>query len=109
MNGAGPMYVVSVSGPKMYMLGDQSAATMDRVGEDVQLFQVMEFREDRIVYQARTATGELYDAFDIERASDGSKRVIDRRPDTPVSLCSNPEARTGSSCWSGSSFLQPDL
>lgn len=109
MNGAGPMYVVSVSGPKMYMMADDTPDAMDRVGEDVQLFQVMEFREDRIVYQARTATGQLYDAFDIERASDGSKRVIDRRPDIPTSLCSNPEERTGSSCWGGGSFVQPEL
>lgn len=109
MNGAGPMYVVSVSGPKMYMLAEHNHDAMDRVGEDVQLFQVMEFREDRIVYQARTATGELYDAFDIERLGDGSKRVIDRRPDTPTSLCSNPEERTGSSCWGGGSFVRPEL
>tara|TARA_R100001039_G_C1848394_1_gene108451 strand:+ start:912 stop:2306 length:1395 start_codon:yes stop_codon:yes gene_type:complete len=109
MSGSGPMYVVSVSGPKMYMLAEHNHDAMDRVGEDVQLFQVMEFLEDRIVYQARTATGELYDAFDIERADDGSKRIIDRRPDTPVSLCSNPEERTGSSCWGGGSFVRPDL
>ena len=109
LKGAGPMYVVSVSGPKMYMLAEHTAAAMDRVGEDVQLFQVIEFQEDRIVYQARTATGQLYDAFDIERTSDGKKRVIDRRPDTPVSLCSNPEERTGSSCWGGSSFVRPQL
>jgi hypothetical protein len=109
MNGAGPMYVVSVAGPKMYMMSEQSQQTMDRFGEDVQLFQVVEFQDDRIVYEARTATGELYDAFDIERLSDGSKHVIDRRPDTSVSLCSNPEERTGSSCWGGSSFVKPEL
>lgn len=109
LTGAGPVYVVSVSGPKMYMLADHSVASMDRVGEDVQLFQVIEFQEKRIVYQAKTATGELYDAFDIERADDGKKRIIDRRPNTPTSLCSNPEERKGSSCWSGGSFIRPEL
>ena len=107
LKGAGPMYVVSVSGPKMYMLAEHSAKNMDRVGEDIQLFQVIEFQKDRIVYQARTATGQLYDAFDIEKTSDGKKRIIDRRPDTPTSLCSNPAERSGSSCWGGTSFVQP--
>jgi len=109
--GAGPMYVVSVSGPKMYMLGESAPMTMDRLAEDTQLFQVIDFQSDRIVYEARTATGVLYDAFDIERLADGSKRVLDRRPDTPTRLCTNPEERTGSSCWGGDSHteLEPDL
>jgi hypothetical protein len=105
------MYVVSVSGPKMYMLGESAPMTMDRLAEDTQLFQVIDFQSDRIVYEARTATGVLYDAFDIERLADGSKRVVDRRPDTPTRLCTNPEERTGSSCWGGNSHteLEPAL
>lgn len=109
LGGAGPMYVVSVSGPKMYMIGESAPETMDRLAEDTQLFQIINFAEDRIVYEARTATGELYDAFDIVRQSDNSKQIVDRRPDGPQRLCSNPEERTGSSCWGGSSFTDLDL
>ncbi|MDP2128010.1 MAG: metallophosphoesterase family protein [Pseudohongiella sp.] len=105
LGGAGPMYVVSVSGPKMYMIGESAPETMDRLAEDTQLFQIIQFSESRVVYEARTATGELYDAFDIERLADKSKRVVDRRPDTPDRLCGNPEERTGSSCWGGSSHI----
>lgn len=109
LGGAGPMYVVSVAGPKMYMIGDSAQETMDRLAEDTQLFQVIEFTPDKIIYQARTVTGQLYDAFDIERQADGSKRVIDKRPDSPQRLCSNPEERTGSSCWGGNSYTELDL
>lgn len=109
IGGAGPMYVVSVSGPKMYMIGESAPEIMDRLAEDTQLFQIINFTADRIVYEARTATGELYDAFDIERLADRTKRVIDRRPDSPTRLCSNPEERTGSSCWGGSSHTGLDL
>ncbi|ALO47011.1 purple acid phosphatase family protein [Pseudohongiella spirulinae] len=106
LNSTGPMYVVSVSGPKMYMIGESAPEIMDRLAEDTQLFQVIHFESDRIVYEARTATGELYDAFDIERLADNSKRLVDRRPDTPTRLCSNPEERTGSSCWGGNSHIE---
>jgi len=109
LGGAGPMYVVSVSGPKMYMIGDSAPETMDRLAEDTQLFQVIEFTPEKIIYQARTVTGQLYDAFNIERQADGSKRVIDNRPDTPQRLCTNPEERSGSSCWGGNSHTELDL
>lgn len=108
LSGAGPMYVVSVAGPKMYLMNDTFTPDMDRVGEDTQLFQVIEFHSDKIIYQARTVTGALYDAFDIERHADGSKTVVDRRPASETRLCSNPEERTGSSCWSGDSHIDDD-
>lgn len=38
-----------------------------------------------------------------------SKQIVDRRPDGPQRLCFNPEERTGSSCWGGSSFTDLDL
>jgi hypothetical protein len=109
LSSAGPMYVVSVSGPKMYMIGESAPETMDRLAEDTQLFQIIRFENSQIVYEARTATGELYDAFDIVRQADRSKIIVDRRPDSEQRLCSNPEERTGSSCWGGSSYtgLQP--
>ncbi len=109
LNGAGPMYVVSVSGPKMYMIGESAPETMDRLAEDTQLFQVIEFTPEKIIYQARTVTGQLYDAFDIERQADGTKRVIDKRPESPQRLCTNPQERTGSSCWGGNSHTELDL
>ena len=58
---SGTVYVVSVSGPKMYPSSDHPL--MVRLGEDLQLYQVISIDGDSLVYESRTATGELYDAF----------------------------------------------
>jgi len=105
---SGPMYVVSVAGPKMYIVTETAQQNMDRVGEDTQLFQLIEFEEDRIVYEARTVTGALYDAFDIERDSNGNTRVIDRNPGGDHNLCSNPNPPRETRCWNGDDFISHD-
>ena len=60
---AGTMYVVSVSGPKMYAL--TSTKWMDRSGENMQLHQVIHIAGDSLTYRAVTATGVPYDAFTL--------------------------------------------
>ncbi len=73
----GPVYVVSVSGPKMYNLGFEN--WLDRAGGNIQLFQVIGVDGDRLTYEAYTATGQLYDAFQLEKDADrGFNRFIDR-------------------------------
>lgn len=72
-DGNGPVYMVSVSGPKMYRLNEE--AWWDRAAENTQLFQVIGVKEDRLEYRAYTAVGELYDAFDWIRRPDGSKTL----------------------------------
>jgi len=59
----GPVYVVSVSGPKMYTLTENR--WMDRAAEDTQLYQIITIDGNRLSYEAKTATGELYDSFEI--------------------------------------------
>jgi predicted phosphodiesterase len=59
----GTMYVISVSGPKMYQLS--SNRWMDRAAENTQLFQVISITKTTLHYEARTVTGELYDSFDL--------------------------------------------
>lgn len=71
---ATPQYVVTVAGPKQYRLSDEARATMAPVGEDTQLFQVLSIDPRHLRYEARTVTGELYDAFELTRAADGSKQ-----------------------------------
>lgn len=78
---AGTMYVVSVSGPKMYDLGRRPF--MVRVAEDTQLFQVITVDGDELRYEARTATGRLYDAFTLQKRSGQPNRLIDQIPPTP--------------------------
>lgn len=74
------MYVVSVSGPKMYNL--ERSPWMARAAEDTQLYQVISVDGDTIRYEARTVTGELYDAFDLKKGRGGVNRLTERVPKT---------------------------
>lgn len=77
----GPVYVVSVSGPKMYKLTDK--VWFDRGAENTQLYQVISVKGDTLAYKAFTATGELYDAFDLIKHDGEPNRMVDRKPRTP--------------------------
>jgi acid phosphatase type 7 len=77
----GTVYVVSVSGPKMYNL--QPHPFMKRTAEDTQLYQIIRVEPSKIVYEARTAVGELYDAFTLEKQPGSINRLIEQVPDTP--------------------------
>ncbi|MCG9894824.1 MAG: metallophosphoesterase family protein [Fimbriimonadaceae bacterium] len=82
---SGTVYVVSVSGPKMYELGE-NAAQMRRTAAQTQLYQLVHVDQNKIRYESRTATGELYDAFEILKGADGRKTIVEklgRRPAGP--------------------------
>ncbi len=71
----GPVYLVSVAGGKMYALNDRATIQPDRVAEDTQLYQVIGLEEDRLAFSAYTASGALYDAFQLIRSPDGVTRI----------------------------------
>jgi acid phosphatase type 7 len=60
-------FVVSVSGPKMYNVGDDAQTRMTKTGEYKQLYQVIDVTPTKITYKAYLATGELYDSFEITK------------------------------------------
>ncbi len=105
---AGTVYVVSVSGPKMYLVSDQARSTMNRVGEDVQLFQKIVVNHSEIKFESRTATGDLYDGFTIRKDSRGVKKMVELVP--PTQGCSRPRTpgETVKGCWSGTELLNMD-
>jgi hypothetical protein len=74
-----PQYIVSVAGPKQYRLSEEARRTMNPTAEDTQLFQVIRVDGRRLHYEARTATGRLYDAFEITREASGRKRLQEIR------------------------------
>ncbi len=105
----GTMYVVSVSGPKMYFVSEESRATMTRVGEDVQLYQTVRVEADRLRFESRTVTGELYDAFDLIRGDDGVNRLVDRVPEAVApQWCARPDipGYRDDRCWQGTDFIE---
>ncbi|QRR03704.1 purple acid phosphatase family protein [Dyadobacter sandarakinus] len=71
----GPIYVVSVSGPKMYDIGLQD--WMDRAASNTQLYQVITIDEGKLAFKAYTVTGELYDAFELNKDANGSNTLTE--------------------------------
>jgi len=69
----GTVYVVSVSGPKMYKLNQREF--MRSSAERTQLYQVITVDGQSIRYRACTATGRLYDAFELVRREGGPNEL----------------------------------
>ncbi len=73
----GPVYIVSVTGAKMYALNDRAERQPDRAAEMTQLYQRIDVDGDRLAYRAFTATGRAYDGFDLVRGADGANRLTE--------------------------------
>jgi len=63
----GTVYVVSVSGSKAYPLNPMSSKLMAKTGEKVQLFQTISIDGLSLKYRSYTATGDLFDAFELKK------------------------------------------
>ncbi|MBA9027961.1 purple acid phosphatase family protein [Peribacillus huizhouensis] len=76
---ADTVFVVSVSGPKMYDTTtknwDDNGAEVKKASKDTQHYQLVTVDGNKLSYEARTATGELYDAFDINKTPSGKKQI----------------------------------
>lgn len=96
-----PVFAVSVAGAKQYRLSPRARDTMEPVGEDTQLFQVIRIEHDRLRYEARTATGRLYDAFEL--VGDRASRRLVERPGGRIAprLCQRAQTLKGRAdrCW----------
>lgn len=64
----GPMYLVSVAGPKMYE-ADAENQWADKIASHTQLFQLITVHHDRLIYKAYKASGELFDTFELKKPS----------------------------------------
>lgn len=77
----GTVYVVSVSGPKMYSV--QRHPFMKRQAGDTQLYQIIHIDGDQLRFEARTAVGDLYDGFTLTKQEGQINAMIEQVPDTP--------------------------
>ncbi|NHC44313.1 purple acid phosphatase family protein [Motilibacter aurantiacus] len=83
INQQGTVYVVSVSGEKMYELNGgvnwtSNGAEVTKQLEDNQLYQLIDVDGETMRYEARKANGEWHDGFVIEKDFDRDrKRVYD--------------------------------
>jgi predicted phosphodiesterase len=71
----GPIYVVSVSGPKQYDIGLQD--WMDRAASNTQLYQVITVDHNKLAFKAFTVNGDLYDAFDLDKDKAGRNTLVE--------------------------------
>ena len=96
-----PVFVVSVAGAKQYRLSEQAQRTMRPVAEDTQLFQVVRIDGAHLRYEARTATGRLYDAFELR--DDGSAKSLVDLPEGRIDerRCERAKTLKGRAdrCW----------
>lgn len=75
----GPIYVVSVSGPKMYTLGLDE--WMQRGASNTQLYQLIRVDGDLLRFEAYTVDDQLYDAFELRKKKSGSNLFFDLAPE----------------------------
>lgn len=71
----GTVYVVSVSGPKMYDVDDEARSHMAKTGECVQLYQIIHIDGDTLRYESRSADGCVFDAFELHKQADGKNEM----------------------------------
>ena len=76
------VYVVSVSGPKLYPAGTKS--WMEHRGGHLQLFQKVTVGENALSYKSYRADGSLFDEFRIERKANGEKKFNELKPSGQV-------------------------
>ena len=72
----GTVYVVSVSGPKMYNVRQAAKETMQKTGQNKQLYQIISVNGSRLKYEAFLTTGELFDSFELQKNPDGTNIII---------------------------------
>ena len=83
---SGTVYVVSVSGPKMYDVGRPPRPEFQRIAEETQLFQIVTIDENELRYRALTATGQPYDGFTLKKRAGQPNELIEQVPETPIRL-----------------------
>lgn len=80
----GTVFVTSSSGQKMYSMAPErwdafaeQGAVLRRTAENTPFFQVISIDGDTLRYEARTATGLLYDALRIDKSDGAPNRVTE--------------------------------
>ncbi len=72
---AGTVYVVSVSGPKMYSV--EKKPVFKTMKTNTQLYQILSVDGDKVTYSAYTATGKLFDRFELHKEDGMPNRLVE--------------------------------
>lgn len=94
----GPVYLVSVTGSKMYRLNDRTPWQPDKVAEATELYQIVDVEPKRLKFRTFTASGKLYDGFDLERTKDGNRLSEIAEPTLAARRCTGDVGPDGGAC-----------
>ena len=94
----GPVYLVSVTGSKMYRLNDRAGRQPDKVAEATELYQIVDVESKRLKFRTYTASGRLYDGFDLERTTAGNRLHEITEPTIAARTCSGETGPDGGHC-----------
>ncbi len=94
----GPVYLVSVTGSKMYRLNDRTPWQPDKVAEATELYQIVDVEPKRIKFRTFTASGRLYDGFDLTRTGRGNRLSELAEPTLATRRCSGEVGPDGGAC-----------
>lgn len=99
-NGAiqGPVYLVSVTGSKMYGLNDRARTQPDKTAEATELYQVVDVDGARLTFRTYTASGKLYDGFNLDKRADGNHLTDISEPTIAVRTCTGNIGPDGGPC-----------
>lgn len=81
---AGTVYVVSVSGPKMYDAKADPGIEYVRRAEETQLYQIIAIDGNELRYEARTALGDVYDAFRLVKREGQPNELVELPVEFPA-------------------------
>ncbi|MCC2603399.1 purple acid phosphatase family protein [Sphingopyxis yananensis] len=71
----GPVYLVSVTGAKMYGLNNRARTQTDRTAEATELYQIIDVDGENLRFRTYTASGKLYDGFNLQKDANGRNRL----------------------------------
>jgi 3',5'-cyclic AMP phosphodiesterase CpdA len=73
----GTVYVVSVSGSRMYPANPIYANLMVKTQPNTQMYQIVDVNGDRLRYEAYTVTGMPVDSFELRKDANGVSTFVD--------------------------------
>lgn len=79
-NAPGTVYVVSVSGPKMYAFNPMYADLMAKTLTDTQLYQIVNVTNDTIQLNTYAVDGTWVDGFALQKDKDGNSTFTESSP-----------------------------
>ena len=94
----GPVYLVSVTGSKMYRLNDRAGSQPDKIAEATELYQIVDVEPKRLRFRTFTASGKLYDGFDLDRTAAGNRLSEIAEPTLAARTCSGNVGPDGGRC-----------